>query len=180
MGRVYSESLGQVRSGQVYYSADSCAHSKGLPVSDRDEHCGTWPAARGQVRSGQVRSGQVRSGQVRSESGQVRSRSGQVCYSAKICDLESHKEAWATSRVSTGLNLATLEYIDVIHRQHSLPNDVLCHDTRPVTRKACPKTGRCNFGRMRVRPLPPKPSVPWAIHFQCCTISSLRRRSLPT
>ena len=25
----------------------------------------------------------------------------------------------------------------------------------PVTRKACPKTGRCNFGRMRVQPLPP-------------------------
>jgi hypothetical protein len=63
---------------------------------------------RGQVRSGQVRSGQVRSGQVRS--GQV--RSGQVYYSAKIwpqCDHDSHKAAWATSEVSTGLNLATLE-----------------------------------------------------------------------
>ena len=30
----------------------------------------------------------------------------------------------------------------------------------PVTRKARPKTGRCNFGRMRVQPLPPEPSVP--------------------
>jgi hypothetical protein len=36
-------------------------------------------------------------------------RSGQVQYSAKIGDHESHKAAWAASRVSTGLNLATLD-----------------------------------------------------------------------
>ena len=34
---------------------------------------------------------------------------GQVYYSAKIWDHESHKAAWATSKVSRGLNLATLE-----------------------------------------------------------------------
>ena len=45
-------------------------------------------------------------------SGQVTQvRSGQVRYSAEIQDHESHnlKAAWATSEVSTGLNLATLE-----------------------------------------------------------------------
>ncbi len=86
---------------------------------------------------------EVRSGQV---------RSGQVYYSAKICDHESHKEAWATSKVSTGLNLATLEYIDVIHWQHSLctslPNDVLCHYTSdsesvPKNVRAVATSGAC-------------------------------------
>jgi hypothetical protein len=80
----------------------------------------------------EVRSGQVRSGQVRS----LR----QVYYSAKICDHESHKEAWATSKVLTGLNLATLEYIDVIHWQHGPPNDVLCHDTSDS--ESVPKNGQ--------------------------------------
>ena len=39
--------------------------------------------------------------------GQV--RSGQVYYPAEVQDHESHKAAWATPKVSTGLNLATLE-----------------------------------------------------------------------
>ena len=43
-------------------------------------------------------------------------RSGRVYYPARIWGLESHKAAWATSEVSTGLNLATLEWIDVTHQ----------------------------------------------------------------
>ncbi len=36
-------------------------------------------------------------------------RSGQVNYSAEVQDHESHRASWATSKVSTGLNLAILE-----------------------------------------------------------------------
>jgi hypothetical protein len=52
--------------------------------------------------------------------------------------------------------------IDVIQLEveHSLPNLMTRtnYAKTPVTRKARPKTGRCNFkfGRMRVQPLPPK------------------------
>jgi hypothetical protein len=61
------------------------------------------------------------------------------------------------SEVSTGLNLATLEEIDVT--QHSLPNgdSELCHDTSdsesvPIEERA---GAVCNFARMRVQPLSP-------------------------
>jgi hypothetical protein len=47
----------------------------------------------------------------------------------------------------------------------------------PANRKACPRTGRYNFGRMRVQPLPLSPPDPWAIHLQCCSRSSLHNRS---
>ncbi len=51
-----------------------------------------------------------------------------------------------------------LEIVNVT--QHSLPNDYSSYAMTSVTRKACPRTGRCNFGRMRLQPLPLKPSVP--------------------
>ncbi len=50
-----------------------------------------------------------------------------------------------TAKVSTGLNLATLSNRSV---WHSTAVQVTKFAMKPVTRKACPKTGRCNFGRM--------------------------------
>jgi hypothetical protein len=92
---------------------------------------------------------------------------------------------WATTRTSKvstapGLNLATLEWIDVTHWQHSLPNGELCQESWPMTAvtriSSVPKNGRPSaragadllqlrgkFGRMRrVQPLPPNlsPSAP--------------------
>jgi hypothetical protein len=46
----------------------------------------------------------------------------------------------ATSRVSTGLNLATLEKIGVA--QHSLPNYELCHETSDSESESVPKNGQ--------------------------------------
>jgi hypothetical protein len=64
-------------------------------------------------------------------SGQVRSGPSQVYYSAEVQDHKSHKAAYATSKVSSYLNVATLEYSKCYSRAN--------HKHRRGPRRMCRK-----------------------------------------
>jgi hypothetical protein len=100
--------------------------------------------------------------------GHCQVRSGQVRYMTRPKSETMRvtcKAAWATSKVSIDSDGLESSYSRILYSRsmsysRALQLEMTSYAMTPVTRKACQKTGRCNFGRMRVQPSPPKPVTP--------------------